>query len=335
MFRGWHAHLSLDRKTSWRLHPELLIAVWHVKFFGFLVIGVLFDLALVGRCPNEVPARYCSARQPGAPEPGGLSLLASVAVFTAQGHHASADSPAFVRVIHASPDIGTADVFVDGALLLTSFQFGAVTDYVAVPPGAHKVQISLVSKGINSAVLTQTLQVAPGVVYTVAATGTQSTNLSLKVFIDNNRLAPNTSRLRVYQLSPDAGRLDVVASQKSLVTGIPYNAASNYLTVSPGDYHFTVTAPASNMSRPVDATLIANKITSLFAVGLVAGNPQFAVVSAQVDGVPGLPNTGSDPNPPASSEAGPSAAPWLPGLLGMLALLSFGGWGLLRKKAAK
>jgi hypothetical protein len=240
-----------------------------------------------------------------------------------------------VRVIHASPDIGTADVFVDGAQLLSSFQFGAVTDYASVPPGAHKVQIALVSKGINSAVLTQTLQVAPGVAYTVAATGTQSTNLALKVYIDNNQLTPNTSKLRVYQLSPDAGRLNVATSQKSLVTGIPYEAASDYLTVSSGAYHFDVTAPDSNTSRSIDATLVANKITSLFAVGLVAGNPQFAVVSAQVDGVPGLPNTGSDPNPPVAPAAQPPLAHWILELLGMTALLCLGSWSVLRHLARK
>lgn len=266
---------------------------------------------------------------------GVASMLVSVALFSVQGHHASAESPSFVRVIHASPDIGTADVFVDGALLLSSFQFGAVTDYAAVPPGAHKVQIALVSKGINSAVLTQTLQVAPGVAYTVAATGTQSTNLALKVYIDNNRLTPNTSRLRVYQLSPDAGALNVTTPQKSLIKGVPYEIASNYLSVSPGDYHFTVTSPSSNTSRSIDATLDANKITSLFAVGLVAGNPQFAVVSAQVDGVPGLPNTGSDPTLSASAVDKQPILPWAYGLFGVTAVLCMGCWGFLRRKASR
>lgn len=73
-----------------------------------------------------------------------------------------ADSPAFVRVIHASPYVGTADVFVDGTKLLSSFAFGSVTGYVSVPPGPHKVQIALVGKGIGAAALTQTLAVTPG-----------------------------------------------------------------------------------------------------------------------------------------------------------------------------
>src|SRR5712692_11017386 len=118
---------------------------------------------------------------------------------------ARAESPAFVRVIHASPFVGTADVFVDGAKLLSSFAFGSVTDYVPLPAGNHLVQIALVGKGIGGAALTQTLTVAPGYVYTVAALGASSSTLSLVVFIDNNLVKSGTAKVRMYQLSPDLG----------------------------------------------------------------------------------------------------------------------------------
>ncbi len=109
-----------------------------------------------------------------------LGLFALFAVFGTPMLSASAKSPkspAFVRVIHASPLVGTADVFVDGTKLLSSFAFGAVTDYVAIPPGPHKVQIALVGKGIGAAALTQTLTVTPGLAYTVAAIGATPTTL--------------------------------------------------------------------------------------------------------------------------------------------------------------
>src|SRR6266705_3598886 len=117
--------------------------------------------------------------------PLAISILALLVCFGTQVLPASAQSPAFVRVIHASPDVGTADVFVDGAKLLSSFQFGSVTGYAAVPAGPHKVQIALVGKGTGGAVITETLAVSPGTAYTVAAVGTKATGLSLKVFIDN------------------------------------------------------------------------------------------------------------------------------------------------------
>src|SRR5207253_11229919 len=112
----------------------------------------------------------------------GLLGICSLIVFSGvQSVSASsqATSPSFVRIIHASPFVGTADVFVDGSKLLSSFGFGAVTDYATVPAGPHKVQIALVGKGIGGSALTQTLVVSPGVAYTVAAIGATATTLSL------------------------------------------------------------------------------------------------------------------------------------------------------------
>lgn len=76
-----------------------------------------------------------------------LAIVACVALFAMQAEPAAADNPAQVPVIQASPDIAIVAVFVDGAKLLSSLTFGAVTDYAPVPPGAHKVQIALVGKG--------------------------------------------------------------------------------------------------------------------------------------------------------------------------------------------
>src|SRR6266702_7165239 len=150
---------------------------------------------------------------------GVLGLCGLVAFSGVQKVSASsqATSPSFVRIIHASPFVGTADVFVDGSKLLSSFGFGAVTDYATVPPGPHKVQIALVGKGIGASALTETLSVNPGAAYTVAAIGAQANNLSLQVFVDNNVLATGAAKLRAYQLSPDAGPVTVAAGGKTLL----------------------------------------------------------------------------------------------------------------------
>src|SRR5260370_38415545 len=101
---------------------------------------------------------------------GGLALLVPLVTRAARPWVAT---PAYIRVIHASPAVGTPDVFVDGNLLLSSFAFGAVTDYVPLPAGPHKAQIALVGKGIGAAALTQPLDVQPGVVDTPTAIGSR------------------------------------------------------------------------------------------------------------------------------------------------------------------
>ena len=266
---------------------------------------------------------------------GIISVVTCAALFGIQRHSVSALSPSFVRVIHASPDVGTADVFVDGAKLLSSFQFGAVTDYVAIPAGPHKVQIALVGKGINGAVISETLTVNPGVVYTVAAIGTQATGLSLEVFIDNNLLSPGTAKLRVYQLSPDGGSIAVSTQGKTVLGGIGYQNASNYITLPVGSYTLDVDSPTNNTTIPVSLTLNANTVTSVFAVGLFHGNPKIQLVSSQVQGVPGVPDTGSDPNTLSQPNGVQPFAPWAWPLAGAALLLLGSGVFLRRLRGVK
>ena len=219
-------------------------------------------------------------------------------------------SSSFVRVIHASPYVGTADVFVDGAKLLSSFAFGSVTGYVAIPPGPHNVQIALVGKGINASVIKETLSVNPGLAYTVAAIGDKPTNLSLEVFVDNNVLSTGKAKFRAYQLSPDAGSVAISSSGKTLLSGITYQNASNYLEVPAGGYTFDVVSPTNNEKLSTSATLSANMVESLFVVGMFNGTPKSELVTSQAAGLPSLPNTGSDPNAISQVQRAQSPTPW-------------------------
>ena len=260
-----------------------------------------------------------------------LSLVALLTLFGPQVPSAAAQSSAFVRVIHASPYVGTADVFLDGTKLLSSFAFGAVTDYVPLPPGPHKVQIALVGKGIGAAALSQTLAVSPGVTYTVAAIGATPTSLSLEVFVDDNLLTPGSAKVRVYHLSPDVGPISVSTGGNTLISGIIYQQASKYLAIAPASYTFAVDATQVNTSLPLAATLKANMVTSIFAVGMVNGSPKLELVPAQADGLPGLPGTGSDPHLPAPGVQ--PLTPWFPWLAGALVLGMLGARVMIRRRA--
>ena len=259
-------------------------------------------------------------------------MFALLAFSSIQVPSVFAASPSFVRVIHASPFVGTADVFVDGSKLLSSFAFGAVTDYVPVPPGPHKVQIALVGKGIGASALTQTLTVTPGLAYTVAAIGATPTTLSLQVFVDSNQVTAGTAKLRIYHLSPDAGPISVNANGTPLVQNIAYEQASQYLQLSAGSYTFNVNTSNANMTLPLSTTLKANTVASIFTVGLINGTPKLELVPAQASGLPSLPGTGSDPNALPTSNSQP-LTPWLPWLLGALALLLIGTNIIARHRA--
>lgn len=245
-----------------------------------------------------------------------LGVLAFLALLGMQTVHVSASAsavpPAYIRVIHASPAVGTADVFVDGKILLSSFAFGSVTGYVPLPAGPHKVQIALVGKGIGGSSLTQTLDVQPGVVYTAAAIGSQATGISIEVFIDNNILAPGMAKTRIYNLAPDAGPFNVSAGGNELVNQVNYQLASSYLTLSTGAYNFALTAPSTNTNLSLALSLANNTVNSIFVVGMVNAAPKIELVPAQVNGIPGVPFTGSDPHSLSTDNVQPqNLAAWM------------------------
>ncbi len=239
-------------------------------------------------------------------------VLAVLALWGGGALPVSANSTAFVRVIHASPAAGPVDVFVDGANLLTNFQFATVTGYVPVPTGSHKIQVAPTGKGADAAVINQTVPVNAGVAYTVAALGTKTGGFSLEVFTDDNTIANNMAKVRVYHLSPDAGPVDVAFGGKTVFSGPMYQQASGYLSIPAGSFTFNVTATQLNITVSVTANLKPGTVTSVFAVGLLNGTPKLQFVPAQVIGIPGMPGTGSDPYAlPATDNTPPAPVGWL------------------------
>ncbi len=259
-----------------------------------------------------------------------LALLAYL-LLPAGTAGAAAQDNAFVRVVHASPAAGNVDVFVDGGKLLSNFAFGTVTDYVPLAEGPHRIQVAPAGKGIGAAVINEMVSVNAGVPYTVAAIGDSASTLGLQAFVDNNLLSGAMAKVRVYHLSPNAGPVDVAAGGKTVISGLTYKNASDYLSVPPGSYTFQVTATQANATVPVQATLQSGMVYSVFAVGLFQGNPALKFVLAAVSGVPGMPNTGSDPNAHSQPAAPASGLPWIPVTLALLAALGLGlGTALLR-----
>src|SRR5436309_11417384 len=248
-----------------------------------------------------------------------------------------AESPSFIRLVNASPDVGTVDVFVDGKKFLGNAMFASVTDYQQLPAGQHNVQVALIGKGIGASVITQKLSVQPGTAYTVAAIGTKATGFSLQVFVDNNLMASGKAEVRVYQLSPGTGPLSIATGGLTIPGALSYTQASNYLKLPAGLYTFTVSASRPSFSLPDQVPLKTSTVTSIFIVGVFHGTPPLTFVHVQVKGLPSMSGTGSDPNAlPTNASLFTPLAPWSLGVLalggisaGMLTRL----WPFSRQKA--
>ncbi len=225
-----------------------------------------------------------------------FALLTLLLLLGIQALPASAASPSFVRLVNASPDVGTVDVFVDGAKFLGNTRFATVTDYLQLPAGHHNLQVALIGKGVGARVITQRLSVQPGTAYTVAAIGITTTGFSLQVFVDNNLMASGMAKVRVYHLSPGTGPLSIATGGLTIPGVLSYTQASKYLKLPAGLYTFTVSASRPSFSLPDQVTLKTDTVTSIFIVGVFHGTPPLTFVHEQVKGLPSMSGTGSDPN---------------------------------------
>ena len=266
------------------------------------------------------------------------ALLALLLLLGTQPLPASAESLSFVRLVDASPAVGTMAVFVDGAKFLGNTLFASVTDYLQLPAGRHRVEVVLLGKGIGARVIAQTLSVQPGTVYTVAAIGTKATGFSLQVFIDNNLMASGLAKVRFYHLSSGTGPLNIGTGGLTIPGALSYTQASNYLRLPAGLYRFTVSASRPSFSLLDQVTLKTNTVTGIFLVGVFHGIPPLTFIQVQVEGLPGISGTGSEPNTLAMNAS--PFTPLAPGLLGVLVLggmsagVLAGLWRFLRQRTA-
>ena len=111
--------------------------------------------------------------------------------------------------------------------------------------------------------------------------------------------------LRVVHASPDAPNVDVVVDGKTVLTNVPYEQASNYLTVDDGSRHIQV-RPTGTTTNVIDTnvTLASKSYETVLAVGTVSDSSLTALPLQD------------DNTPPASGQiklrlvhASPSAGP--------------------------
>lgn len=231
---------------------------------------------------------------------------------------------AMVRVIHASPDAPAVDVFVDGNAVLTNVAFPAISNYLELPAGPHSVAVAPAGQGEAAAVIKANPTLQAGSAYTIAAVG-QVANIQAQIYNDNLAApAAGKAHVRVIHASPDAPAVDVkVAGGPTLISGLAFPSASDYLPVDATSYNLQVT-PAGGSAVVIDlpnTALQAGTIYDVVAVG------QLANIRAEVATYT-----------PASSAAAPHSLPntgandTLYMTLGMAALLLLVGGMALRTR---
>jgi hypothetical protein len=229
-----------------------------------------------------------------------FAMLASVA--PAAAVFAQADQ-ARVRIVHASPDAPSVDIWVNGAVAVSDLAFKDATDYLALAPGDYQVQVTPAGGAAADAVIDATVTLAAGTDYTVAAVGRLADIAPLVLTDDNTAPAAGQAHLRVVHASPDAPAVDVaVAGGPVLIENLAFPTASGYLPVDSDAYDLSVRPTGTETSAlDIDGFMAdAGTVYTVFAVGLAgdgslsalplvdSANPDASTASA-----PSMPSTGA------------------------------------------
>lgn len=198
-----------------------------------------------------------------------------------------------VRVVHASPDAPPVDIYVDGQIALTGIPFGDYTDYVDLRSGQRTFSIFVA--GTNTRVADVSPFLTPGLDYTVVAmgfAGGKAPAFRLMLLVDENS-APleGFAKVRVIHAAPSAPAVDVywtkpflaLKGQLPVLTGVPFGAASNYLTVPTGkaaQYQARVAAAGTQTVAIDSGRLVLNsqEVRTIIAVDNAGGGAPFTAV---------------------------------------------------------
>jgi LPXTG-motif cell wall-anchored protein len=261
-----------------------------------------------------------------------LAVFAALLVLSGFARPAAAAEMAQVRVVHASPDAPAVDVYVDGTKALSNVAFFTASDYLSVPAGEHRFQVTPAGAASDKAVIDAKATLAAGQAYTVAAVGTLA-NIKPAILQDNLAApAAGKAHIRVVHASPDAPAVDVkVKGGPTLISALAFPNASAYLPVDAGTYDLVV-SPAGSSAVALDlsgTTLEAGKIYDVFAVGLLNGTPKLSV---QITTPP--PMTAGAPMPTGMPSTGAESLPALMAL-GVIAALLLGASGFVLQRQAR
>jgi hypothetical protein len=214
------------------------------------------------------------------------ALLPAGAALASEGRQAR------VRVIHAIPDAGAVDVYVNGARALAGVPFFTVSGYLSLAPGSYRVQVVAAGTrpGGGNTIIDGRLTFSAGIDYSVAARGTvasgDSAGIGASVIGDDNvpPAVVGQARVRAVHLAPTAPTVDIFVNGERTISGLSFREDSGYLTVPAGSYTIGVAPEGGEPIYTTEVTLGAGEVATAWANGLLgeSGDRAFKV-SATVD----------------------------------------------------
>jgi hypothetical protein len=201
-------------------------------------------------------------------------LIAAIAVLgtlTGCGAIVSSAPEAHVRIINATPDAPRLDLYQDSNALAFNLDFGTVTSYIQLTPGAYNITAN--TAGTRQVLSSSKITFTTAGQYTVLIGNTAASLQQLTLADQSQPAPPGQTALRFINQATRAGAVDIYvvpAGQKvnavtPLVTGIAFGANTGYVNVPTGTYSLALLPAGTIPTSTTIATYTGPQVT--YAVG--------------------------------------------------------------------
>ena len=190
------------------------------------------------------------------------------------------NKPAYIRLLHASPNAPSVDVYANGQLIFKDLKYGKATRYLEVESGVVRIQVFVAGTRKNP-VIVKNLWVFARTHSTVAIIN-KLENIALQKINEpeiNHYL--NRSLIRAIHLSPNAPAVDVLTQANvKLFSNLEYKQVSTYKPVAVGRNTFKVNVAGTDKTvlTVKDVELKKGGIYSIYVIGLVNAEPQLSAL---------------------------------------------------------
>lgn len=241
-----------------------------------------------------------------------VTVVVGAALGLASSPSAAQTPPsAMVTVVHGLRGV-VADVYLDGALVLQTFEPERSTEPLPVPAGTHTVEVRSAGSAATSAPLvTGTLTAVEGVPMSAVVHLDAAGQPRMTTFNDDVTPVPAGQARAVVRHTAAATPIDVSLNQTLLAQGLanPQQAASQ---VGASTYDLSVTTAGTTdvVVAPQRVPLTEGGETSMYLIGSqsLGTLSWIAVLTDGLQTPPAVVHTGNSPVPTESGSAGATTA---------------------------
>ncbi|RSD26273.1 DUF4397 domain-containing protein [Mesobacillus subterraneus] len=190
--------------------------------------------------------------------------------------------PSMLRFLHASPNVKTVDIYLNGSRVLRDFDYKNNSSHMQLQPGKYQVDIYPAGESVST-VISKKVTLQPGRVYTAAIAG-PSAKLQLLTFEDRPQTPVGEAKARFIHLSPDAPAVDIAGMNGDIIfPNVSFKQATTYLALMP--MNITLEARVAGTKNTVltipDIKLEPNNAYTIVVVGTAKGEPPLEVLLLQ------------------------------------------------------